>query len=97
MSGKRSRSSFWVSLLAAFLTGLLLGGLAGAAAMLLVAPRSGERTRSAIQKQRSKLRHQAAESMDDMVTEAGDKAHQFTNSVQHGVDDLQHHAQELLT
>ena len=34
--------------------------------------------------------------MDDMVTEAGDKAHQFTDSVQKGVGELQQHAQDML-
>jgi len=95
MNGKRSKGNSWANRLPAFVAGLLLGGLAGAAAMLLLAPRSGEKTRSEIQKQGEKLRHQAAESMDDVVTGAGDKAHQFTDSVQDEVDDLHQRAQEL--
>ena len=96
MKNRHSDGGFRVSQLLVLLTGLLLGALTGAVAMLLLAPRSGEKTRSQIQKQGEKLRHQAAESVDDAVTEAGDKAHQFTGNVQSGVGELQQHAQELL-
>ena len=96
MKARQSDNGFGINRLPALLAGLLLGALAGAVAMLLLAPRSGERTRSQIQKQGEKLRHQAAESMDDAVSEAGDKAHQWTNSVQSGVGELQQHAQEML-
>ena len=34
--------------------------------------------------------------MEGVVTEAGDKAHQFTDSVQKGVGELQQHGQDLL-
>ena len=96
MNGKRSEGSSNVSWLPAFVLGLLLGGLAGAVAMLLLAPRSGEKTRSQIHKQGAKLRHQAADSLEEVVTEAGDKAHQFTDGVHREVDELQQRGQELL-
>ena len=96
MKNRQSNGGSRVKQLLVLLVGLLLGALAGAVAMLLLAPRSGEKTRSQIQKQGAKLQHQAAEGMDDAVTEAGDKAHQFTDSVQSGIGDLQHHAKELL-
>jgi len=96
MKGRHSDGGSKVNRLLVLLAGLLLGALTGTVAMLLLAPRSGEKTRSQIQKQGAKLRHQAAESMDDAVTEAGDKAHQFTDSVQSGVGELQQHAQEFL-
>lgn len=96
MNSKRSKGSFNGSWLPALMLGLLLGGLTGAGAMLLLAPRSGEKTRSQMQKQGAKLRHQAADSLEEVVTEAGDKAHQFTNSVHHGVGELQQRGQELL-
>ena len=96
MKARQSDNGFGINRLPALLAGLLLGALAGAVAMLLLAPRSGEKTRSQIQKQGAKLQHQAAEGMDDAVTEAGDKAHQFTDSVQSGIGDLQHHAKKLI-
>ena len=85
--------------LSGFIAGLLVGALVGASAMFLLAPRSGEKTRSQLQKQGAKMRHQAVdsiESIEDVVTVAGDKAHKFTDTVQKGVDDLSHQAQDLL-
>ena len=87
---------FLAGLLFGGLAGLVLGGLGGAAAMLLLAPRTGKQTRSQIQKQGKKLRHQAAESIEEVVTEAGDMAHQFTDSVHAGVGEVQQRGQELL-
>ena len=91
-----SEGSFSADRLLAFLAGLALGALVGAAAMLLLAPRAGKQTRSQIQKQGAKLRQHAVESMDEVVTEAGDKANQFTDSVQKQARELQQQAQELL-
>lgn len=95
MSDRRSTGSSLFLWLPALLAGLVFGALAGATAMWLLAPRSGEKTRSQIQKQGAKMRHQAAESMDDVVTEAADKAHEFTEKVQDGVGDLQQQARGL--
>ena len=104
MNGQHSEDSssanrlpgFLAGLLLGGLAGLVLGGLAGAAAMLLLAPRAGKQTRSQLQKQGVKLRHQAAESMEEVVTDAGDKAHKFADSVHKGVGELQQHAQDML-
>jgi gas vesicle protein len=82
--------------LPAFLVGLLLGGLTGTVAMWLLAPRAGKKTRSRIQKQGAKLSHEVATSMEEAATEAGDKAHQFTDSVREGVGELQQHAHDML-
>jgi gas vesicle protein len=90
-----------------FLAGLLLGSLAGAAAMLLFAPRTGKETRAKLQKQGAKLRHQAAKRIKkqstqlrheatERMTDAGDKAHEFTDGVQKGIGELQHNAWEML-
>jgi gas vesicle protein len=80
----------------AFLVGLLIGGLTGAAVMLLWAPRSGEKTRSQLQKQGEKLRRHAVEGVEEAVTEAGDKANEFTEGVRHEVSELQKNAQDLI-
>lgn len=81
----------------AFVAGLLLGALGGATAMLLLAPRSGKKTRSQIQKQGAKAFEQASDSMDGVMTEAGDKAHEFADSVQEEVGDLQKQAKGLFS
>lgn len=96
MNSKNHTGTSSASRLPAFLAGLLLGALVGAGAMLLLAPRAGKQTRSKIQKQGAKLREQAADSMEEIVTTAGDKAHQVTDTVQQGVGELQQHAQDML-
>lgn len=95
MSGRRNKDTSPTIGLPAFFAGLLLGGLAGAVVMLLLAPRKGAKTRDQIVKQGEKLRHQAAESVDDVVTGVDEKAHQFADSIQVGVTDLQQSAQDL--
>ena len=52
-----------------FLAGLLAGGLAGAGAMLMLAPQSGEKTRTEIKDKGLELRDEAAEGL----TEAGQR------------------------
>lgn len=96
MNGRAKEARCNKARLPAFLFGLVLGGLAGAVTMWLMAPRTGKQTRSQLYKEGDKLRHQAIDGMEDMVSEAGDKAHEFTDSVNRGVGELQHHAQDLL-
>jgi gas vesicle protein len=55
-----------------FLAGLLIGGLAGATTMLLLAPQSGQRTRAQIQHKGEALREQATEAIEEKVAEARD-------------------------
>jgi gas vesicle protein len=47
------------------LVGALIGGLAGAVTMLLLAPQSGKRTRTLIQHKSVELRDRAAEMVED--------------------------------
>ena len=79
-----------------FVTGLLLGGLAGAGAMLLLAPKSGKRTRHQIQEKSIEVRDQAIKSVEDTLTQVRTTANQITNKFHKGAEDLQHHGQELL-
>ena len=52
------------------LTGLLIGGLAGAGAMLLLAPQSGEKTRAQIQEKTIQLRDETTGVMDEAMAKA---------------------------
>ena len=54
-----------------FLIGFVVGGLAGAVAALLLAPQSGEETRTLIKDKSIELRDMAAEQVDVMATKAG--------------------------
>jgi gas vesicle protein len=80
-----------------FITGLLLGGLAGAVTMLLVAPQSGANTRANIQKKGIELRDQTVETVQEAVTQAQTKARQITTGVRDKVEELKQRGQEVLT
>jgi len=54
-----------------FLIGFVVGGLAGAVAALLLAPQSGEETRTLIKDKSIELRDMAAEQADMIATKAG--------------------------
>lgn len=71
----------WASLLAAMLIGLLIGSLAGAVTMLLLAPRSGKKTRARLQRQSHELAEQTAGTVEDAVAQALVKARQMAQEV----------------
>lgn len=78
--------------------GLLIGGLAGAVAMLLLAPQSGQRTRAKLNRQSQILREQAAdavEAVEDTVAQARDKAHQVTHDVRKQAENLEQRGQTI--
>ena len=79
-----------------FLVGLLLGGLTGAVAMLLLAPQSGKETRDQIQQQGIELRDQTVKSVEGMVTQARGKARQITDDVREQAGELQQRGRDML-
>jgi gas vesicle protein len=79
-----------------FFAGLLVGSLAGAGAMLLVAPQSGKKTRSQIERKSIELRDQTTEGVEDAVTQAGVKARQISVDVHEQAEALQHRGQDML-
>jgi gas vesicle protein len=83
---------FWVGLLA----GLLIGGLAGAVALLLLAPQSGKKTRAKLQRQSHQLREQTAETMDDAMAQARGTARQITHDVRKQAGKLEQRGQAIL-
>lgn len=60
--------------LGSFLSGVIIGGLIGAAAALLMAPQSGEETRAVIREKGIELRDKAAETAEDARTRATEVA-----------------------
>jgi gas vesicle protein len=78
-----------------FLAGMLLGGLAGATAMLLMAPQSGKKTRDQIQHKRIELRDQATETVGNAMAQVGQTAQQITGDVREKAEELQQRGQDL--
>lgn len=70
-----------------FLGGLLLGSVAGAGAMLLMAPQSGKKTRKQLQRKGRKMQKKTAKTVKHKAEQVQDKAHQVTTSIQDVVDD----------
>ena len=79
-----------------FLAGLLIGSLAGAGTMLLLAPQSGKKTRAQIQRKSIELRDQTTEAVEDAVAQAGVKARQITADVHEQAEALQQRGQDML-
>lgn len=88
----KSNVHYWMG----FLTGLLLGGLVGSVAMLLMAPQSGEKTRAKIQKKSMELRDKTVETVEDTMKQARTKGHQITVDVHDKAEELQQRGQEVL-
>jgi gas vesicle protein len=79
-----------------FLGGLLVGGLAGAAAMLLLAPQSGKKTRTQIQEKSIELREQTVKTVEDTAEQVRAKANQITASMHKQAEELQRRGQDIL-
>jgi gas vesicle protein len=60
------------------LTGMFIGGLAGAVTMLLLAPQSGKDTRKQIQEKGIELRNRTTELVDDTIAQVRTKANKLT-------------------
>ena len=79
-----------------FFAGLLLGGLARAGAMVLLASQSGKQTRSQIQHKSIELRDQMVGSEEGVVAQARVKAHRITAGVHEKAEELQQRGQDML-
>ena len=79
-----------------FVAGILIGGLAGAATALLLAPQSGKRTRSQIQHKSLELREQASDKFDDAMDQAQAATQQLSSNVQKQAKKIQHRGQDVI-
>jgi gas vesicle protein len=82
----------WVSLL----IGLLIGGLVGAVAMLLLAPQSGKRTRARIQRESNELREHTADTVDDAMAQARVQTHRVSRGVRKQAGELEQRGHAVL-
>ena len=78
------------------LLGTLIGGLAGAVAMLLLAPQSGEDTRMQIQKKGIELRNLTTEMVEDTVAQVRSNANKVTIGGREKMKELKQQGQELV-
>jgi len=79
-----------------FFAGLLIGGLAGAGTMLLLAPQSGKRTRAKIEQKSIELREQTTDAVEDALKQARTKGRQIRADVREQADALQQRGQDVL-
>jgi gas vesicle protein len=78
-----------------FIVGALLGGLAGAGTMLLLAPQSGLRTRVQIRRKGLNLRDQAIASVGNAMDQARSTSQQMMAKVQEQGDKLHLEAEKV--
>jgi gas vesicle protein len=78
------------------LVGVLVGGLAGAVTMLLLAPQSGKRTRIQIQEKGIELRDRATGIMEDAVAQVRLNGNKLARDGRRKANELLHQGQELV-
>lgn len=87
----------------AFLIGFIIGGLTGAVSALLMAPQSGEETRTIIREKAIELRDRASETVEDAyaqaeqaAVEARARADELAKIARERADELQRRGQVVL-
>jgi gas vesicle protein len=78
------------------LTGIVVGGLIGATAMMLLAPRSGEEMRAEIKDKAVDLRDRTTEGVKDTVSQVVSKAENLKGGLKGRSSDLKHRGQDVL-
>jgi gas vesicle protein len=78
------------------LTGMLIGGLAGAVTMLLLAPQSGEKTRTQIQEKSLELRDHATELGEETLARVSKDGKKFAKNGNQKAKELMQQGQELV-
>jgi len=75
--------------------GILIGGLAGAVTMLLLAPQSGKDTRVQIREKGSELRQRTTEMVEDTMARVRSNTDKVVISGREKIKELKQHGQEL--
>ena len=78
-----------------FMAGILIGSLAGAGTMLLLAPQSGQRTRTQLRRKGEDLRDQAVDGMEDAMVQARATSRHITARVHKQADKIQQQAEKI--
>jgi gas vesicle protein len=77
------------------LVGMLVGGLAGAVTMLLLAPQSGKDTRTQIRNKSVELRDRTNEIVEDTLAQVRSSVDKITLDGREKLNELKQHGQEL--
>jgi gas vesicle protein len=85
-----------VNQMGSFFAGLLVGGLSGAGAMLLFAPKSGKKMRAQIQKKSIELRKQTTKAVEDTLAQVRSKAREITDEVHDQAEALGQRGQDAI-
>ena len=75
--------------------GMLIGGLAGAVTMLLLAPQSGKETRNQIQQKSIELRDRTNEIVEETLAQVRSSVNKITLDGREKLNELKQHGQEL--
>ena len=78
------------------LVGMLIGGLAGAVTMLLLAPQSGKETRMQIQEKGIELRDRTTEMVEDVMAQVRLDMNKFNADGRQKANELLQQGQELV-
>jgi len=78
------------------LAGILIGGLAGAVTMLLLAPQSGKRTRMQIQEKGIELRDRTSGMMEDVLAQVRLDGNKIARDGRRKATELVHQGQALV-
>lgn len=79
-----------------FLTGMLLGGMAGAVTVLLFAPQSGQETRRLIQQKAVELRDQTTSTVENTFARINSKTSQLKADLGEKAVQLKQQGQDVL-
>ncbi len=80
---------------ASLLAGLMIGGLVGAGAMLLLAPQSGRQTREEVQAGAIDLRDRTTDRVRGAVNQARSRAQELAENVRGTANDLQNQGKDI--
>jgi gas vesicle protein len=79
----------------AFLAGFIIGSLAGAAAALLMAPQSGEETRTMIREKGIELKDRAVETYEEALTRAEKALEEARVKAEQAIEETRLRAEEM--
>jgi gas vesicle protein len=78
------------------LTGIIVGGIIGATAMLFLAPRSGEEMRAEVRDKAADLRERTTGTVKDTMSQVASKASHLKGGVKGRAQDIKHTGQDML-